>query len=112
MRHERNCNHLSTIAEDTLCGGKFLEKQQGDERYMAQNLLKTGINIKSIVQLATKYSGHLLSTKNLLAMLVDSKRFHVDSGFQLLQPIYDITPIQIEEYLKILIKQHFLDNKK
>lgn len=45
-------------------------------------------------------------------MLVDSKRFHVDSGFQLLKPIYSITPIQIEEYLKILIKQHFLDNKK
>ena len=80
--------------------------------YDIYSILKTGINIKSIVQLATKYSGHLLSTKNLLAMLVDSKRFHVDSGFQLLQPIYNITHIQIEEYLKILIKQHFLDNKK
>lgn len=80
--------------------------------YDIYSILKTGTNIKSIVQLATKYSGHLLSTKNLLAMLVDSKRFHDDSGFQLLHPLYDVTPIQIEEYLKVQIKQYFLEDKK
>lgn len=75
--------------------------------YDIYSILMNGANIKSIVQLATKYVGHLLSTKNLLAMLVDHKRFRVDSGFKLLQPIYNVTPIQIEEYLKTQIKLNF-----
>lgn len=79
--------------------------------YDIYSILISGIDIKSIVQLATKYSGHLLSTKNLLAMLVDAKRFNIDKDFYLLQPIYDIIPTQIEDYLKIQIKQNFFENK-
>ena len=75
--------------------------------YDIYSILISGVDIKSIVQLATKYSGHLLSTKNLLAMLVDHKRFNIDSGFKLLQPVYNVTPIEIEEYLKTQIKLNF-----
>ncbi len=70
-------------------------------------ILKTGADFKNIVELATKYSGHLLSTKNLFAMLIDHKRFKVDSGFSLLQPVYNITPAQIEEALKQYIKLNY-----
>ncbi len=70
-------------------------------------ILKTGADFKNIVELATQYSGHLLSTKNLFAMLIDHKRFTVDSGFSLLQPVYIITPAQIEEALKQQIKLNY-----
>jgi hypothetical protein len=62
--------------------------------------LQHGISFKAVVALSLKYSGHVLSTKNLLALLTDSSRFHIDSGFKQLKPKYEVTPIEIEAYLK------------
>jgi len=75
--------------------------------YDIYSILKNGYNFREIITKATAYSGHLLSTKNLLAMLVDSKRFHIDSNFALLEPIYHVTPSEIEESIKIHIKNTF-----
>jgi len=52
-----------------------------------------------------KYSGHTLSTKNLLSMLTDSSRFHIDSNFEQLKPIYKVTPVEIELYLQECVKK-------
>lgn len=79
--------------------------------YDIYSILKQGVGLKSVIQMATKYSGHLLSTKNLLAMLVDHKRFKADSKFNLLQPLYNITPEEIEEYIKIQVKINFSPEK-
>ena len=75
--------------------------------YDIYSILKNGYNFREIITKATTYSGHLLSTKNLLAMLVDSKRFQIDSNFALLEPVYQVTPSEIEESIKILIKNTF-----
>lgn len=75
--------------------------------YDIYSILKHGIDLKSVIQMATKYSGYLLSTKNLLAMLIDHKRFKADSNFSLLQPLYNITPEEIEEFIKIQVKLNF-----
>jgi hypothetical protein len=75
--------------------------------YDIYSILKNGYNFREIITKATAYSGHLLSTKNLLAMLVDSKRFQIDSNFALLEPIYHVTPSEIEESIKIHIKNTF-----
>ncbi len=75
--------------------------------YDIYSILKNGYNFREIVTKATAYSGHLLSTKNLLAMLVDSKRFQIDSNFALLEPKYNVTPSEIEESIKVLIKNTF-----
>jgi hypothetical protein len=79
--------------------------------YDIYSILKHGVDIKSVIQMATKYSGHLLSTKNLLAMLVDHKRFKADSNFSLLQPLYKVTPEEIEEFIKIQVKINFRTEK-
>lgn len=75
--------------------------------YDIYSILKNGYNFREIITKATAYSGHLLSTKNLLAMLVDSKRFQIDSNFALLKPVYQVTPSEIEESIKVLIKNTF-----
>jgi len=75
--------------------------------YDIYSILKNGYNFREIITKATAYSGHLLSTKNLLAMLVDSKRFQIDSNFALLEPVYQVTPSEIEESIKVLIKNTF-----
>jgi hypothetical protein len=52
------------------------------------------------VDIALKYSGHLLSTKNLLAILTDCSHFAVDKKFAELQPIYNVSPKEIEDFIK------------
>jgi len=75
--------------------------------YDIYSILRIGYDFKEIIAKATTYSGHLLSTKNLLAMLVDSKRFRIDSNFVLLEPIYQISTSEIEEFIKIEIKKYY-----
>lgn len=37
-------------------------------------------------------------------MLIDSKRFQIDDGFALLKPQYQVNAKDIEEFIKIQIK--------
>ncbi|MEI8271596.1 MAG: nucleotidyl transferase AbiEii/AbiGii toxin family protein [Paludibacter sp.] len=82
----------------------LLRRSNFRDYYDLYSIFQHGINFKEVLDLALNYSGHNLSTKNLLSMLTDSSRFHIDSGFVLLQPKYKISPIQIESYLKECIK--------
>jgi len=82
----------------------LLRRSNFRDYYDIYSILINGYDFKEIIARATTYSGHLLSTKNLLAMLVDSKRFKIDNNFKLLEPKYPILPADIEAYLKIQIK--------
>ena len=82
----------------------LLRRSNFRDYYDLYSIFRNGINFKEVLDLALNYSGHNLSTKNLLSMLTDSSHFHIDSGFELLQPKYKVTPIQIESYLKECIK--------
>lgn len=75
--------------------------------YDIYSILKNGYDFKEMIKNATFYSGHLLSTKNLLAMLLDSKRFRIDSSFELMQPVFKVAPQDIEEFFKQQIKMFF-----
>lgn len=57
------------------------------------------------IEAALKYSQHRLKSKNLLAMLTKSNRFIEDSNFKTLNPIYDITSIEIENTIKDIVRQ-------
>ena len=76
--------------------------------YDIYSILQHGINFKEIVTLSLDYSGHVISTKNLLAILTDSSRFHLDNSFEQLNPAYRVSPVEIESYLKQCIKAEFL----
>ena len=86
----------------------MLRRSNFRDYYDLYSLLKQGVNFKDAVDLALNYSQHALSTKNLLAMLTDSSRFHIDSGFEQLKPIYKVSPNDIESYLKDCIKAQFV----
>ena len=85
----------------------MLRRSNFRDYYDIYSILQYGINFKDLVDLSLDYSGHILSTKNLLAMLTDSSRFHIDSGFSQLNPKYKVTPMEIEFYLKGLIKDQY-----
>ena len=78
----------------------MLRRSKFRDYYDIYSLLDAGINLSDMVDLALKYSGHRLKSKNLLAMLTRSERFEPDSNFSALQPVYQITPKDIEARIK------------
>lgn len=63
--------------------------------YDIYSILEHGVKIQPMIDLALRYSGHRLKTKNLLAMLTNHERFVQDSNFEHLQPTFNITPKEI-----------------
>ena len=57
-------------------------------------------NIQDLIPLALEHSDHKLKLKNLLAMITNGEFFSKDSQFDKLSPIYDVTPTDIQEYIK------------
>jgi predicted nucleotidyltransferase component of viral defense system len=85
------CNKFSPITESIPLKGNLqladikaigamkmevmLRRNNFRDYYDIYSILQHGIDIKEIVTLSLRYSGHVLSTKNFLAMLTDSERF-------------------------------------
>ena len=78
----------------------MLRRSNFRDYYDIYSILKSGTSIHDLITLALTYSGHKLKSKNLLAILTNSKRFNRDSHFEQLQPLYTISPQEIEEYIK------------
>ena len=85
----------------------LLRRSNFRDYYDIYCLLNHGINFKSAVESALRYSNHLLSTKNLLAILSDGSRFRMDSSFQHLNPVYHVSAFEIESYIKECIKRNY-----
>lgn len=75
----------------------MLRRSKFRDYYDIYSLLEAGENISEMINIALKYSGHKLKSKNLLAMLTRSERFIANSQFLELEPIYNVTPQQIED---------------
>lgn len=72
--------------------------------YDIYSILQAGVPIEEIIALALKYSGYKLKSKNLLMMLTNGTRFDKDYKFAHLNPIYPVSAIEIEEYIKSCLK--------
>lgn len=77
----------------------MLRRSKFRDYYDIYSLLMAGENLQEMMNLALKYSGHRLKSKNLLAMLTRSDRFIPDSGFMTMEPIYQVTPKEIEKLI-------------
>lgn len=77
----------------------MLRRSQFRDYYDIYSLLESGENLKEMINLALKYSGHRLKSKNLIAMLTRSERFIQDENFSALNPVYKISPKEIEQRL-------------
>lgn len=81
----------------------MMRRSQFRDYYDIYSILQEGVDFHTIVGVALKYSGHLLHTKNLYAMLTNGARFTKDTNFTHLQPKYSITAKEIEDYLRRLL---------
>lgn len=78
----------------------MLRRSNFRDYYDIYSLLKAGVPIQEMISLALEYSNHRLKTKNLLAMLTNGKRFLRDAHFEQLAPVYNVSPEEIETYIK------------
>ena len=83
----------------------MLRRSNFRDYYDIYSILKTGIPISELISLTLNYSGHRMKSKNLLAILTNSKRFTRDAHFEQLTPIYSVTAQEIEDYIKHCLRK-------
>lgn len=78
----------------------MLRRSNFRDYYDIYSILKSGVPVNDLISLVLSYSQHKLKSKNLLAMLTNGSRFTRDDHFKHLEPVYAVTPQEIEEYIK------------
>ncbi len=95
------CLNNIVLADTTSIGAMKMEvmlrRSQYRDYYDIYSLIESGEDLKEMISIALKYSGHRLKSKNLIAMLTRSDRFVQDANFSSLNPVYVISPKQIEQ---------------
>lgn len=82
----------------------MLRRSNFRDYYDIYSIVKSGVSLRDLVKMAGDYSQHQLKTKNMLAMLTNGKRFYRDAVFNQMQPLYDVTATDIEEYFRSLLE--------
>lgn len=85
----------------------MLRRSKFRDYYDIYSILKEGKDVQKMINAALEHSSHKLRTRGLLAMLTNGSRFVKEKGFEELLPVYDVTPYDIQEY----IKQKLLESK-
>ena len=78
----------------------MMRRSKFRDYYDIYSILKNGADIHKLIPMALEHSGHRLKTKGLMAMLTNGELFRKDEQFAQLQPVYDVTPYDIQEYIK------------
>lgn len=85
----------------------MLQRSKFRDYYDIYSILKEGVDIQKMIDAALEHSDHKLRTRGLLAMLTNGNRFVKEKSFEELLPVYDVSPYDIQEF----IKQKLLEKK-
>lgn len=103
MKEIQFLNNIRLADVDSIGAMKMeamLRRNKFRDYYDLYSILKQGADIHQLVEATIKHSEYRLKEKNLLAMLTNGNLYRTDSSFKLLKPVYDVTPTDIEEYIK------------
>lgn len=78
----------------------MMRRSKFRDYYDIYSILKNGADINTLIPRALEHSGHKLKSKGLMAMLTNGALFKKDEQFTQLQPVYDVTSADIQEYIK------------
>lgn len=81
----------------------MLRRTNFRDYYDIYSILREGISLDTMIDGALVYSGHRLKKKSLLMMLTNGSRFTRDSHFEQMNPKYDVTAADIEQYIISLL---------
>jgi hypothetical protein len=88
----------------------LLRRSSWRDYYDIYSLLKHGLSIKEIINLSGTYSNHSLRSRNAISFLSNSNNYPKESGFDLLNPMYNVTGKEIENLIKTKIIQEYQPN--
>ena len=81
----------------------MMRRSKFRDYYDIYSILRNGADINKLIPMALEHSGHKLKSKGLMAMLTNGSLFKKDEQFKQLQPVYDVSSDDIEEYIKSLL---------
>jgi len=85
----------------------ILRRSEFRDYYDIYSILQEGISLRELVSAASKYSNHLLKTRDALSFLSNGNNYKKDKNFNLLEPAYDIDHKGIEEFIKFAISREY-----
>lgn len=78
----------------------MLRRSKFRDYYDIYAILKEGGDINKMMAAALEHSDHKLRTRSLLSMLTNGKLFEKEKGFEELHPVYNVSALDIQEYIK------------
>jgi predicted nucleotidyltransferase component of viral defense system len=78
----------------------MLRRAKFRDYYDIYSILHEGGDISKMISAALEHSDHKLRTRGLLNMLTTGKNFIKEKDFEELMPVYNVTPYDIQEYIK------------
>jgi len=78
----------------------MLRRSKFRDYYDIYSILEEGGDLNKMIEAALEHSDHKLRTRSLLAMLTSGKRFLKENGFEELQPVYNVSSIDVQEFIK------------
>ena len=81
----------------------MLRRAKFRDYYDIYSILKEGGDLNKMILAVWQHSDHKLRTRGLFNMLTTGKIFIREKGFEELQPVYHVTAIDIQEYIKNML---------
>ena len=81
----------------------MLRRNTFRDYYDIYSILKEGHNLHKMIDEAIIHSNHRLKEKSILMILTNAERSKKDNRFSHIQPFYDVTPEDIQEYITRLL---------
>lgn len=78
----------------------MLRRSKFRDYYDIYSILREGGDINKMIAAALEHSDHKLRTRGLLNMLTTGKNFIKEKGFEELNPVYNVSPEDIQEFIK------------
>ena len=78
----------------------MLRRAKFRDYYDIYSIIKEGGDLNKMISAALEHSDHKLRTRGLLNILTTGKNFIREKGFEELQPVYDVTAYDIQEFVK------------
>lgn len=77
----------------------MLRRNKFRDYYDIYSILKENRKLEDLIKGASSYCGHKFKTKNMEAILTSSQKFEKEKEFNLLEPKYDVSAKDIEDYI-------------
>ena len=77
----------------------------GERYYDIYSIVKDGVDMNEMMTMALEHSNHVLKRKNLMALLTNGELFSRDQNIVHLNPFYQVTAFDIQEYFKAVLQK-------